>query len=51
MLNSPGSEAQFALRAHIVQYPEGVICAWIMLAVKVQDLALSDELQMLGRVA
>ncbi len=46
MLASQGADAHFAQRVHIVQYAEGIICAWVMLAVKLQDASLSKEMHM-----
>lgn len=47
MLSSTCKDATFALRVHIVPYPEGTICAWMMLAAKSRDPSLSRELQLL----
>ncbi|KAK9817335.1 hypothetical protein WJX74_001322 [Apatococcus lobatus] len=47
MLASTCNDATFALRVNMVPYPEGVVCAWVMLAVKSQEPGMSKELQML----
>ena len=49
MLSSLCPEATFAMRVHVVPYPEGVLCAWVMLAVKIRETGSPTGLQILSR--